>query len=92
MEWVPKPFWAFRRKETFLAPAEERPLFRHVQNVISSNSVIFFIYICSKTCLKRNLTEPENFSAKACFRLIEVYCLKRNLKLPEHFSAKARLN
>jgi hypothetical protein len=46
----------------------------------------------SKTCLKRNLTGPENFSAKASFRLIEVHCLKWNLKGPEHFSAKARLN
>jgi hypothetical protein len=46
----------------------------------------------SKTCLKRNLTGPEHFSAKASFRLIEVHCLKRNLKGPEHFSAKASLN
>jgi hypothetical protein len=46
----------------------------------------------SKTCIKRNLTGPENFSAKASFRLIEVHCLKRNLKGPEHFSAKVRLN
>jgi hypothetical protein len=46
----------------------------------------------SKTCLKRNLTGPENFSAKASFCLIKVHCLKRNLKGPEHFSAKARLN
>jgi hypothetical protein len=46
----------------------------------------------SKTCQKWNLTGPENFSAKASFRLIEVHCLKRNLKGPEHFSAKARLN
>jgi hypothetical protein len=48
--------------------------------------------ICSKSCPKRNLTGPENFSAKACFHLIEVHCLKRYLKGPEHFSAKARLN
>jgi hypothetical protein len=60
-----------------------------------SDTASFYIsknYIYSKTCLKRNLTGPENFSAKTSIRLIEVHCLKLNLKGPEHFSAKARLN
>jgi hypothetical protein len=30
--------------------------------------IYIYIYIYSKTCLKRNLTGPENFSAKASFR------------------------
>jgi hypothetical protein len=58
----------------------------------STNTLSFIISRYSKTCLNRNLTGPENFSAKASFRLIEVHCLKRNLKGPEHFPAKARLN
>jgi hypothetical protein len=55
-------------------------------------SAYWFTRQVRKTCLKRNLTGPENFSAKASFRLIEVHCLKRNLKGSEHFPAKARLN
>jgi hypothetical protein len=57
---------------------------KHVENTTTTTSST------GKTCLKRNLKGPENFSAKASFRLIKVHCLKWNLKGPEYFSAKSR--
>ena len=41
--------------------------FNLTQKPLISLCVYIYIYIYSKTCLKRNLTGPEYFSAKAKF-------------------------
>jgi len=35
-----------------------------------------YIYMYSKTCLKRTLKGPENFSAKGSFRVIKVHYIQ----------------